>query len=120
LNIAVIDDEKNLLLSLKLYLEIIGHNAYTFYSPREALKEIPLNKIDLILLDLQMPEMTGEQVATVLKSKEATKDIPIIIFSAVENLEEVAVRVGAEGVLQKPFQFNKLEELIGLFSQAQE
>jgi len=116
LNIAVIDDEKGILLSLGLYLEMEGHRALTFSSPLVALKEIPLKKVDLIILDMRMPEMSGEQVAYALKAREETKDIPIILFSAHETLSEVAARVGAEGILEKPFQFSRLSELINQFA----
>ena len=115
LNIAIIDDEKGILLSMGLYLEMEGHQAITFSSPLDAINKIPTTKVDLIILDMRMPEMSGEEVANILKAKQETKDIPIILFSAHETLPEVAARVGAQGVLEKPFQFSKLNELITLF-----
>lgn len=115
MRIAVIDDEKGILLSLRLYLEMEGHYALTFSSPIEALREITADKVELIILDMRMPEMGGEDVAKILKSNEKTKDIPIILFSAHEKLAEVAARVGAQGILEKPFQFSKLNELIRSF-----
>lgn len=116
LNIAVIDDEKGILLSLGLYLEMEGHQALTYSSPLQALQEIAEHKVDLIILDMRMPEMSGEEVAYNLKAKQETKDIPIILFSAHETLTEVAERVGAQAVLEKPFQFSKLNELINMFT----
>lgn len=117
MRIAVIDDEKGILLSLRLYLEIEGHVVLAFSSPLEALQEITREKVDLIILDMRMPEMSGEEVAKVLKSNIITKEIPIILFSAHEKLAEVASRVGAQGILEKPFQFSKLNDLIKFFQE---
>lgn len=115
MRIAVIDDEKGILLSMSLFLEMEGHTALTYASPLEAIREIPKNSVDLIILDMRMPEMSGEEVAHYLKGNVETKGIPVILFSAHESLPEVAARVGAEGTLEKPFQFSKLSELIMKF-----
>jgi CheY-like chemotaxis protein len=61
---------------------------------------------------MRMPEMDGEELAKILKRKEETKDIPIILFSAHETVSEVAIRVGAYGILEKPFQFEELNQMI--------
>lgn len=112
MRIAVIDDEKGILLSMSLFLEMEGHTALTYSSPLEAIRDIPKNSVDLIILDMRMPEMSGEEVARYLKNNTETKEIPVILFSAHESLPEVAARVGAEGTLEKPFQFSRLNDLI--------
>ena len=114
LKIAVIDDEKGILLSLRLFLEMEGFTPLLFSSPRKALDTLTSNKekVDLIIIDMRMPEMSGEELALALKSSVATRDIPIILFSAHETLQEVAERVGAQGILEKPFRFDKLKQLI--------
>lgn len=112
MKIAVVDDEKGILLSMKLYLEMEGHLPYTFSSPVEALNALKAERMDLIIIDMRMPEMTGEELANMLKKNECTRDIPLILFSAHETLSEVAARVGAHGVLEKPFRFEKLNSLI--------
>jgi CheY-like chemotaxis protein len=115
LKIAIVDDEKGILLSLSLFLEIEGHVPITFNSPLRALKIIPKEDVDLIILDMRMPEMNGDDVALALKGNSLTKNIPIILISAHNNLVEIAEKVGAQGVLEKPFQFNKLMELISKY-----
>ncbi|MBZ4652982.1 MAG: hypothetical protein JG781_320 [Peptococcaceae bacterium] len=117
MRIAVIDDEKGILLSISLFLELEGHIPITFSSPVEALKSINGKDVDLIILDMRMPEMSGERVANLLKANPATRNIPLILFSAHESLNEVAERVGAQGILEKPFQFEKLNDLINNFVQ---
>ena len=112
MRIAVIDDEKGILLSVSLFLESEGHIPLTFSSPLEALRSINGDNVDLIILDMRMPEMSGERVANLLKANPATKNIPLVLSSAHENLSEVAERVGAQGILEKPFGFDALNELI--------
>lgn len=112
LKIAVIDDEKGILLSLRIFLEMEGHNPLLFSSPRQALKTLTAEKVDLIIIDMRMPEMNGEELALKLKSEATTREIPIILFSAHETLSEVAARVGAQGILEKPFRFDRLKQLI--------
>lgn len=112
MKIAIIDDEKGILLSLHLFLEMEGHEPLVFSSPLKALDVIRNEKVDLIILDMRMPEISGEDMAIIFKQEEKTKDIPIILISAHEALNEVALRVGAQGILEKPFPFDKLKKLI--------
>ena len=115
LKIAVIDDEKGILMATSIFLEMEGHQPYTFSSPIQALDTLTKIKVDVIILDLRMPEMNGEQLAYKLKSLPETRDIPIILCSANDTAAEIAERIGAQGVLEKPFQFSELIELISPF-----
>lgn len=112
MRIAIVDDEKGILLSLGTYLQIKGHKTYTFDSPLEAVKKIPELEINLIILDMRMPMMNGDELACYLKSHPKTRHIPIILFSANATLSEIAEKVGAQGILEKPFRFEKLDYLI--------
>jgi len=112
LKIAVVDDEQGILLSLRLFLEMEGHSPLMFTSPRQALEVLFREKVDLIIIDMRMPEMSGEEMALCLRKNPITRNTPIILFSAHETLSEVAARVGAQGILEKPFQFEKLNRMI--------
>lgn len=57
----------------------------------------------LILLDLWMPEIGGEAGVRVLKANKHTKHIPVVLFSAHDEIEKISIQTGAEGALQKPF-----------------
>lgn len=75
------------------------------------------DKPSLILLDCQMPYMTGIEVLSVLKEDESTQEIPVIMVSAEENLEETAKQYGANAVLIKPVDFKVLiKEIEGVLS----
>lgn len=112
MKIAIIDDEKGILLTLRLYLETEGYTVLTFSSPLEALRVVPEENVDLIIIDQRMPEMNGEQVALFFRNNEKTKEVPLVLTSAYETLPEVAERVGTKNYLEKPFQFTKLHEII--------
>ena len=67
---------------------------------------------DIIILDLIMPEISGQLTLRVLKSIKSTKDIPIIIISALTDIEDLglSVKQGAEGFISKPFTKNTIYE----------
>lgn len=69
-------------------------------------------KPDLILMDLWIPEIGGEQAILQLKNDPRTKDIPVLVFSACNQAPLIAQRVNAEGYILKPFAVNMLEEKI--------
>ncbi|MDQ3191940.1 MAG: response regulator [Bacteroidota bacterium] len=70
---------------------------------------------DLILMDLWIPDMGGEAVTRLLKSSDKTKKIPVIIFSANNDIEKVAFNAGADGFLRKPFDIKTLNQTISNF-----
>jgi two-component system cell cycle response regulator len=77
----------------------------------EALEQVAAQKPDLILLDVMMPRMSGFQVCKKLKSEDGTKEIPIVMVTALSEVSDVehAVDVGADDFLSKPV--NRLELL---------
>lgn len=82
-----------------------GHDVTTAEDGYAALKLIRENSFDLILLDLLMPRMNGYQVLDKLKSNAETSSIPVIIISALDNLDNVVqcIQLGAEDFIPKPF-----------------
>ena len=72
---------------------------------RDALAILRTKPFDLILLDLMMPEMDGYQVLTALKADMALRDVPVVMISALDDVESVVrcIELGAEDYLPKPF-----------------
>ncbi len=94
-NILIVDDKSANLLALTSLLTNNNRTIFTADKGEEALK-IALNKeIDLIILDVQMPDMDGFEVAQILKSSKKTKDIPII-FATAESKEHKLMMKGYE------------------------
>src|SRR5512138_1399694 len=102
--LLVIDDNKVNRLLLARSLEQQGHNITLAESGRKGLELLRIHNFDLVLLDIQMPEMDGYQVLSQIMSDIQLRSIPVIVTSAVEELDSVAkcIEMGAEDYLTKP------------------
>src|SRR5882724_4560941 len=93
--ILTIDDKPANIFALEKLLEKPGRFFLSATSGKEGLKIALSRKIDLLILDVQMPEMDGFEVAQVLKSNKRTKDVPII-FASAEKKERHSIMKGFE------------------------
>ncbi len=86
-------------------LEREGYRVTMAANGREALERVTADAFDLILLDVLMPEMDGYQVLVALKDDPVTRDIPVIMVSALDDLPSIVrcIEQGAEDYLPKPF-----------------
>lgn len=103
--ILIIDDQTANIYALKNLLEKPGREIVFATNGNEGLKTALSQSIDLIILDVQMPEMDGFEVAQVLKSHKRTKDIPIIFASAIRKEKQSIMKGFEEGAvdyLSKP------------------
>jgi adenylate cyclase len=103
-HLLVVDDNKVNRLLLGRGLEQQGHSVDFAENGRQALEKLCSQSFDLILLDIQMPELDGYQVLEKLSSDLRLRDIPVIVTSAVEELDSVVkcIEMGAEDYLTKP------------------
>lgn len=95
--ILIVDDNQNNLFSLKKLLESKDFQVDTADSGPEALGKALKNDYALIILDVQMPEMDGFEVAETLAGYSGTKDIPIIFLSAVNTEKRFITKGYASG-----------------------
>lgn len=102
--ILIVDDQRDLSHMMAELLTDAGFDASRADNGREALTEIQANPPDLVLLDVNMPELDGFEVAAILKSDPATATIPIIMLSANEGrgARLIGLESGAEDFLAKP------------------
>jgi DNA-binding response OmpR family regulator len=102
--ILIVDDERHNRQLLEVILEPEGYLLATATSGEEALAIVAQQPPDLILLDVMMPGMDGYQVAARIKADGATKDIPVIMLTALDDRSSRihGLRVGAEDFLTKP------------------
>ena len=116
--ILLVDDEPDLLQLVSLRLQAAGYGVEVAYDGQQALDQVKLARPDLIILDLMLPKLDGYKVCRLLKFDERTKSIPILIFTARAQVEDVtlATECGADAYLTKPFEakalLEKLEELL--------
>jgi diguanylate cyclase len=102
--ILIVDDEADNRELLELILAWEGFSVLTAASGEEALVTVAQRPLDLILLDVMMPGINGYEVAARIKGTLATKDIPIVMVSALtdRNARTLALGAGAEDILAKP------------------
>ncbi|MEG4342271.1 diguanylate cyclase [Microcoleus sp. A003_D6] len=105
-NILIVDDTPDNLRLLAKILESQGYIVRKSLNGRMALEGVRRNSPDLILLDINMPEMNGYEVCQQLKASETTALIPIVFISALERLEDKvrAFELGGVDYITKPFQ----------------
>jgi len=118
-NILCVDDNENNLFTLRALLETSGNiNVIEALSAKEGFDQLLKESIDLILLDVQMPEMNGFEFAKLVKSNKTTKNIPIIFVTAVFKSEEFIKEgfgIGAVDYLTKPIDDHQLLNKISLY-----
>ncbi len=102
--LLVVEDNKVNRLLLMRSLELQGHRVACAENGRVALEMLKREPFDLLLLDMEMPEMDGFQVMEQLTRDLALRDLPVIVTSSVEGVEKVArcIELGAEDYLHKP------------------
>lgn len=109
-DIMIVDDNPANLKLLEDMLRQRGHEVCSFPRGRLALARAARNPPDLILLDINMPEMNGYEVCERLKSTEAVAGIPVIFLSALSETQDKvkAFQSGAVDYISKPFQFEEV------------
>lgn len=117
--ILIVDDEGELLVLLKAALELRGYEVVVAGDAVQAKIELAARQPSLILMDLKMPGIDGFKTCEAIKANAATKDIPIIIISALNDEDSVkrARGIGAVEYVVKPIEvenlIKKIKELLG-------
>ena len=107
--ILIADDEQDILELLKYNLEKEGYHTLTASNGRKAI-EAARKGVDLVLLDVMMPEMDGLEVCKILRSRAETAEIPIVFLTARDSEvdEVVGLELGADDYITKPVRVRTL------------
>lgn len=117
--ILLVDDEVDLVETVKYRLEKSGYEVIPAYDGQEALDKARREKPDLIILDLMLPKIDGYKICRMLKFDTKYKHIPIILFTAraQESDEKLGYETGADFYIKKPYEpqilLSKIKELLG-------
>ncbi len=114
--ILIVEDEVDIQNMVKIRLEHAGYECIIAGNGEEGLKCIDLESPDLIISDVMMPIMDGFAFYKQLKSKEDTKNIPVIILTARQQMKDSFLVLGADAFVSKPFEaqtlLDKVEKLL--------
>ena len=115
-NIALVDDESNILISVSLALETEGFNVDTFNNGEEAIRGLETKKYDLGLFDIKMPRMNGNELLMKVRSSNNSelRNMPIIFLTSKDQEQDeiIGLKMGAADYIKKPFSQKLLNERI--------
>ena len=106
--ILVVDDDIDILSVMKILLSMKGFDVEVTSRGENAVPKIESFKPDVILLDVLISGYDGRAICKQLKSNEATRDIPVIMFSAHPGAAATIAEYGADDFIAKPFDVNNL------------
>lgn len=103
--VLIAEDDKDILQLVKVYLDKEGFRTYTALNGAEALRQLRTERLDLVILDLMLPEVDGLEVCKKLRINPQTATIPIIMLTAKNEESDtiVGLELGADDYIGKPF-----------------
>ena len=117
--ILIVEDEIDILKTVSFRLSKAGYDVSTASDGQIALKMMEKNKPDLVLLDLRLPVLSGDEVCKYIRSNDLLKNIPIILFTAsvTGDIIKKTADFGANDYIAKPFTsedlMNKIKKFLG-------
>ncbi len=112
--ILIVDDEVDLVETVRFPLEMEGFDVLVSYNGEDALNQARKESPDLIILDLMLPKLDGYKVCRLLKFDERYKHIPILMLTAKtqEKDKTLGMETGANEYITKPFEMDYLMEKV--------
>ncbi len=110
--ILICDDDADILEVCRLILHKKNFEVFTSLDCESIFHRIHEIKPDIILMDLWIPAMGGEACTKMLRENELTRHIPIILFSANNEVEKISKKANADGFICKPFDINELVSIV--------
>lgn len=115
--VFVFDDNADILDLCTIILEDAGYDIKTSSTSNNIIDQVMAYTPDIIFMDNWLPDVGGIDATRALKKHETLKEIPVIYFSANNDVESLAGQAGADGYLSKPFDIQELEEIISRYLQ---
>ncbi|TDQ09628.1 response regulator [Pedobacter metabolipauper] len=112
--VFVFDDNTDILELCTIILEDAGYEIKTSATSNNIIDQVLSYTPDIIFMDNWLPDVGGIDATRALKGHETLKCIPVIYFSANNDVKALAEQAGADGYLSKPFDIQELEDIISL------
>jgi len=110
--VFIFDDNTDILELCTFILEDAGYEIKTSSTSNNIIDQVMAYIPDIIFMDNWLPDVGGIDATRALKSNEKLKNIPVIYFSANNDVMSLADQAGADGYLSKPFDIQELENII--------
>ncbi len=110
--VFVFDDNVDILELCTIILEDAGYEIKTSSTSNDIIDQVNSYTPDIIFMDNWLPDVGGIDATRELKRHEVLKNIPVIYFSANNDVQSLAEQAGADGYLSKPFDIQELENII--------
>lgn len=110
--IFVLDDDPAIVEVTQLILQEDGYEVVVGYSENDLYSALSKQRPALILMDIWLAQSDGGEITRKLKADPATKDIPVILFSALNEIQTLSKNAGADGFLRKPYEMDTLLSLV--------
>jgi len=117
--VLIIEDAKHVVMMLESRLRANGYEVISAYDGQQGLERAQKEKPDLIIMDIMLPKLTGDEVCKKLKQNKELATIPIIVLTALARRQDIklAEQLGVDAYITKPFMpdvlLSKIGELIG-------
>jgi DNA-binding response OmpR family regulator len=111
----IVDDDQEMTRAISMMLEMLGCQVTGFLSARNAAKTLLTGvRPDLLVLDINMPEVTGMDFLEFLRRRTEWKDLPVVMLSteAADVTVDQALELGADGYLMKPITLEELDKVM--------
>jgi DNA-binding response OmpR family regulator len=112
--ILIVEDNELMIDVMSYILINSGYEVFSLANGDNVFNNIKANHPDLIILDAILPGMDGREICQLLKLNKATQNLPVIICSGDDSIDEAMEQKGAPNdILHKPFDINSLVEMVG-------
>ena len=101
--ILIYDDDTEILMLCRMILQKQNYRVETRTTCDDIIDDIKSIEPDVILMDLWIPKCGGEKAISIMRENAVSKQIPVLLFSANDEIDKISKKTGANGYVQKPF-----------------
>ncbi|MBT4140000.1 MAG: response regulator [Candidatus Latescibacteria bacterium] len=110
--VLIVDDELSIRQVLQEIVTVYGYEAQTAQSAKEALGILPKKKIDLIMLDLSMPDITGEKFLDFIRKQGFKTPVVVVSAHVDKEMAQTLGKMGISGIVTKPFEVERVIDVM--------
>ena len=115
--VLICDDDEGIIDLLEVMFDDAPFEVITELNSLNMIQLIQAQKPDLVVLDLWMPVLSGDQILAMIRSNPLTENLSVIVISASRDGEHIATAAGASAYVAKPFDIEQLSNLISFYLQ---